>query len=123
MQETADDRYPAWQRKNRRTPQWPLCRPYPGIEGRGRDHLTHRGPKVISADHTGVPDSMAGKGVARALLDYMLEDARKSGFRIIPVCPMCAASMPATRNGRRCSPRRPARTPRVAPVGLRVSLR
>ena len=44
-------------------------------------------PTLIIADHTGVPDSMAGKGVARALLDYMLEDARKSGFRIIPVCP------------------------------------
>ena len=34
---------------------------------------------------------MAGKGVARALLDFMLEDARKSGFRIIPVCPFVRA--------------------------------
>ncbi|WP_374637568.1 GNAT family N-acetyltransferase [Paracoccus sp. (in: a-proteobacteria)] len=58
-----------------------------GIEGEGEITFTHRGPKVISADHTGVPESMAGKGVARALLDYLLEDARKTGFRIIPICP------------------------------------
>ena len=58
-----------------------------GIEGEGEITFTHRGPGVISADHTGVPESMGGKGVARALLDYMLEDARNAGFRIIPICP------------------------------------
>ncbi len=58
-----------------------------GIEGEGEITFTHRGPKLISADHTGVPETMAGKGVARALLDYMLEDARKEGFRIVPICP------------------------------------
>ena len=58
-----------------------------GIEGEGKITFTHRGPKLISADHTGVPETMAGKGVARALLDYMLEDARKEGFRIVPICP------------------------------------
>lgn len=30
---------------------------------------------------------MVGHGVAKALLDFMLEDARSSGFRIIPLCP------------------------------------
>jgi predicted GNAT family acetyltransferase len=58
-----------------------------GIEGEGEITFTRRGPGVISADHTGVPESMGGKGVARALLDYMLEDARNAGFRIIPICP------------------------------------
>lgn len=32
-----------------------------------------------------------GHGVARALLDFMLADARKTGFRIIPVCPFVRA--------------------------------
>ncbi len=57
-----------------------------GVEGEGEIVFTHRGPGVISADHTGVPDSMGGHGVAKALLAHMIEDARTSGFRIIPVC-------------------------------------
>jgi predicted GNAT family acetyltransferase len=48
---------------------------------------THRGPSLISADHTSVPDALAGKGVGRALLDHMVADARQTGFRIVPVCP------------------------------------
>ncbi len=57
-----------------------------GVEGEGEIVFTHRGPGVISADHTGVPDSMGGHGVAKALLAHMIEDARTSGFRIIPIC-------------------------------------
>lgn len=30
---------------------------------------------------------MAGQGVAKALLDFMIEDARQTGFRIVPLCP------------------------------------
>lgn len=59
----------------------------PGIAAQAEITFTHQGPGVISADHTGVPDAMAGQGVARALLDHMLNDARQSGFRIIPRCP------------------------------------
>ena len=62
-----------------------------GIDAEGEITFTHRGPGVISADHTGVPDAMGGKGVAKALLDYLLEDARTSGFRIIPICPFVRA--------------------------------
>ncbi|WP_322867427.1 GNAT family N-acetyltransferase [Aquicoccus sp. G2-2] len=58
-----------------------------GIDAEGEITFTKRGPKVISADHTGVPDAMAGLGVAKALLGFMLDDARESGFRIIPICP------------------------------------
>ncbi len=58
-----------------------------GVAGEGEITFTRRGPDKISADHTGVPDSMAGQGVARALLAFMLEDARATGFRIIPLCP------------------------------------
>lgn len=62
-----------------------------GVDAEGEIAFTHRGPGIISADHTSVPDAMAGKGVAKALLDYMLEDARSSGFRIIPICPFVRA--------------------------------
>lgn len=58
-----------------------------GIDAEAEITFRHKGESVISADHTGVPDEMGGHGVARALLDYMLEDARRSGFRIIPICP------------------------------------
>lgn len=58
-----------------------------GIDAEGEITFRHRGEGTISADHTGVPDEMGGHGVAKALLNYMLEDARRSGFRIIPICP------------------------------------
>ncbi len=62
-----------------------------GVEGEGEITLTRRGPHVISADHTGVPETMAGLGVAGKLLAFMLEDARANGFRIIPLCPYVRA--------------------------------
>lgn len=58
-----------------------------GIAAEGELTFTRRGPDRISADHTGVPDEMAGQGVAKALLDHLLEDARTNGFRIVPICP------------------------------------
>lgn len=61
-----------------------------GIDAEGEITFTRPRDGVISANHTGVPEAMAGKGVAKALLDYMLADARKGGFRIVPVCPFIA---------------------------------
>ena len=58
-----------------------------GIEATGEITFTRPRDGVISANHTGVPDAMAGKGVAKALLAFMLDDARANGFRIVPVCP------------------------------------
>ncbi|RLJ41338.1 hypothetical protein BCF46_3131 [Litoreibacter meonggei] len=60
---------------------------FDGVEAEGEITFTKRGPDIIGADHTGVPDPMAGQGVAKALLDFMLTDARDNGFRIIPICP------------------------------------
>lgn len=57
-----------------------------GIDGVGELTFTRRGPDIVSADHTGVPEAMAGEGVASALLDALLADARESGFRIVPAC-------------------------------------
>ncbi len=58
-----------------------------GIDAEAEITFRHHGDGIISADHTGVPDEMGGHGVAKALLNFMLEDARREGFRIIPICP------------------------------------
>ena len=47
---------------------------------------TRLGPALISIDHTFVPDSMRGKGVAQALARHAVDDARNSGWKIIPRC-------------------------------------
>ncbi|MEO0881341.1 MAG: GNAT family N-acetyltransferase [Pseudomonadota bacterium] len=47
--------------------------------------------KLIIADHTGVPEELAGKGVAKALVNHLIEDARTNGYRIIPLCPFVRA--------------------------------
>ena len=45
--------------------------------------------KVI-ADHTYVPDSLRGQGLAEDLLKALLDDARAQGFTIVPLCPFVA---------------------------------
>lgn len=58
-----------------------------GIDAVGEIEFTYPAPGIISANHTRVPEVMGGRGVAGALLRFMLEDARANSFRIIPVCP------------------------------------
>jgi uncharacterized protein len=84
-----------------------------GIDAEGEITYTHKGPGVISANHTGVPDAMGGRGVAKALLDFMLEDARTNGFRIVPVCPYVRGQYAKLPNGLTCSRQSPARNRRV----------
>jgi predicted GNAT family acetyltransferase len=43
-------------------------------------------PTRIIADHTGVDDSLRGTGVARALVERLVADARSAGIRIVPQC-------------------------------------
>lgn len=62
-----------------------------GVEGTAEITFTRRANGVISADHTGVPDSMRSTGAGLALVAYMVEDARKNGFRILPLCPYVRA--------------------------------
>jgi len=49
------------------------------------------GEKLVILDHTGVPDEYRGKGVGLALVERAVEDARKEGRKIIPLCPFAAA--------------------------------
>lgn len=62
-----------------------------GIEGEAEITFTRRSPALISADHTGAPDSMKGTGAAMALVEFMIADARANGFKIIPICPYVKA--------------------------------
>ncbi|WP_454812702.1 GNAT family N-acetyltransferase [Labrys neptuniae] len=62
-----------------------------GVEGEAEIVFTRRDPALISADHTGAPETMRGTGAAAALVAYMVEDARRDGFRILPLCPYVRA--------------------------------
>lgn len=46
---------------------------------------------LIIIDHTGVPDALRGRGVGQALVLRGVEDARREGFRILPLCPFAKA--------------------------------
>ena len=62
-----------------------------GAEGEAELVFSIRSPVLISADHTGAPDTLRGTGAAGALVDYMINDARSNGFKIIPLCPYVLA--------------------------------
>jgi predicted GNAT family acetyltransferase len=44
-------------------------------------------PTLIIIDHTEVPDALRGRGAGQALVQRAVDDARREGFRIIPLCP------------------------------------
>ncbi|MDF1607987.1 GNAT family N-acetyltransferase [Hoeflea sp. YIM 152468] len=48
-------------------------------------------PHLVIIDHTGVPDSLRGKGVGQALASHAVEAARIGGWKIIPLCPFFKA--------------------------------
>ena len=46
---------------------------------------------VMRITHTGVPEAFEGHGLARALLDRAIADARAQGFKILPACSYVSA--------------------------------
>ena len=44
-------------------------------------------PALIIVDHTEVPDTLRGQGAGQALALHAVEEARKGGWKIIPLCP------------------------------------
>ncbi|MAQ85843.1 MAG: GNAT family N-acetyltransferase [Maritimibacter sp.] len=58
-----------------------------GVEGEGELTISKVSPTLVIADHTAVPDSMRGMGVAKALALQLIADARARGQRIVPLCP------------------------------------
>ncbi|MFV0277134.1 MAG: GNAT family N-acetyltransferase [Parahaliea sp.] len=57
-----------------------------GREGEAELTFVHGGPGIVRADHVGAPHSLRGTGTAAALVDYLVADARDSGFGIVPLC-------------------------------------
>ena len=71
-------------------------------DSKGRYHVTvddHEaemtfsklGTKQIIIDHTGVPEELRGQHVGVALVTRAVEDARRDGITIVPLCPFAAA--------------------------------
>ncbi|CAH0497962.1 GNAT family N-acetyltransferase [Novosphingobium sp. CECT 9465] len=56
-----------------------------GSEAIGRLTYSQKGDVVI-ADHTLVPPEIGGRGVAARLVEALIEDARKFGYKIVPQC-------------------------------------
>lgn len=57
----------------------------PGSDAVGRLTWKARGEARI-ADHTLVPPEIGGQGVAAALVDALVADAKSEGFTIVPQC-------------------------------------
>ena len=57
-------------------------------EGHADSELTfvRTGEATVVADHTYVPDTLRGKGIAKLLVDRLIADAREKGFKVIPAC-------------------------------------
>lgn len=57
----------------------------PGSRAVGRLTWQALGPARV-ADHTLVPPEIGGRGVAAALVEALVADARAQGFTIVPQC-------------------------------------
>ncbi|WP_306884944.1 GNAT family N-acetyltransferase [Amorphus orientalis] len=64
-----------------------------GVDGSGEMTFSKASPTMIIVDHTAVPDSMRGMGVAGALARRVIADARKAGQKIVPLCPFLRSYM------------------------------
>ena len=50
-------------------------------------------PRLIIVDHTEVPDVYRGQGIGAKLSVHAIEEARKGGWKIIPLCPFFKAQV------------------------------
>jgi predicted GNAT family acetyltransferase len=62
-----------------------------GRDGMGKLTYSRRSPTKIVAEHTVVDDSLRGTGVASALVQRLVGDARSNGVTVVPQCSFVAA--------------------------------
>ncbi len=63
----------------------------PGTDKVGRLTWKLRSDGARVADHTLVPGELEGRGIAAALVNALVADAREHGFKIVPQCSYVAA--------------------------------
>jgi predicted GNAT family acetyltransferase len=51
------------------------------------------GDSLIIIDHTGVPEALRGQHIGEALVQRGVEDARREGRKILPLCPFAKAQI------------------------------
>lgn len=51
------------------------------------------GEHLIIIDHTAVPDALRGRGLGLVLVRRAVEDARRAGKTILPLCPFARATI------------------------------
>lgn len=44
-------------------------------------------PGRITLTHTEVPEALGGRGIGKTLVKAALDDARRQGLKVVPVCP------------------------------------
>jgi len=57
-----------------------------GRDGSGKLTYSRVSPTKIIAEHTVVDDSLRGTGVATALVERLVADARSNGVTVVPQC-------------------------------------
>ena len=67
-----------------------------GCDDAGELTYSRASAALVIVDHTGVPDSLRGRGIGVRLAERIVADAREHGFKIIPLCPFFKAQ--ASRN-------------------------
>jgi predicted GNAT family acetyltransferase len=62
------------------------------VEGHtGEMTYSRSSPHLIIIDHTAVADALRGQGGGQALAAHAIDEARKGGWKIIPLCPFMRA--------------------------------
>ena len=62
-----------------------------GFDGVAELTFERVNPSLVVADHTLTPVAMRGQGIATVLVERLVADARREGFRIRPTCPFVEA--------------------------------
>jgi uncharacterized protein len=57
-----------------------------GVSGEAELTFVRISATKIDADHTFAPDTMRGTGIAKALVERLVADARAEGVKIVPTC-------------------------------------
>jgi uncharacterized protein len=63
-----------------------LHRFHTSAEGHGAELVYRLSGKVMTIVHTGVPEEIAGRGIASELMKAALEHAKAADLRVVPAC-------------------------------------